>query len=119
MYTVAPSDVFMLSSLFAPELQPARTAFSGTVFRGHLERPGNQMIEGLQDINVRITRVIYARELRSDDERSDELGYILFGKTDELFLAHQITQAPDFDQIVAVTVTATALRRMNCSAACS
>ena len=30
--------------------------------------------------------------------------YILFGDSDELFLAHRITQAPDFDQILPVHI---------------
>jgi hypothetical protein len=102
MYTVEPSDLFVLSRLFA-EPEASRTAFTGKVFRGHLERDG-QEIQGLQAVNVRITRVIYTRELQSGDKKSDELRYILFGKGSELFLAHQITQAPDFDQIVGVTV---------------
>jgi hypothetical protein len=92
----------VLSRLFAAP-EASRTAFKGRVFRGHLER-GGQLIEGLQDIDVRIGRVVYARELQPNDKKSDELRYILFGKGDELFLAHQITQAPDFDQIVGVSV---------------
>ena len=104
MYTVAPSDIFALSSLFTPEGQPARTAFVGSVIRGHLERAGHRPIEGLQHIDVRVTRVVYSHEINPGDERSDQLRYILFGDGKELFLAHQITQSPDFDQIIAVKV---------------
>jgi hypothetical protein len=102
MYTVEPSDLFVLSRLFA-EPEASRTAFLGTVFHGHLER-GGEPIKDLQKINVRVARIIYARELQPKANKSDELHYILFGKGNELFLAHQITQAPDFDQIVGVTV---------------
>ena len=104
MYTISPADQFVLSRLFAPDAQPAiRDAFQGTVFRGHLER-GGKPISGLEDTEVRVTRVVYAKELRPDDPKAKKLEYILFGKGRELFLAHRITQAPDFDQLVAVQV---------------
>ena len=105
MYTVMPTDSFVLARLFSEETSTDhRKAFSGNVFRGHLERPGHKEIDGLQNIEIRITRVIYARELPLDDVSSDQLSYILFGKDGELFLAHQITKAPDFDQIIAVKI---------------
>jgi hypothetical protein len=103
MYTVAPADLFKLSRLFNPGEAPERTGFAATVFRGHLER-GGKRINGLRGIDVTVTRVVYARALEPDAERSDALRYILFGNDDELFLAHQITQAPDFDQIISVDV---------------
>jgi hypothetical protein len=74
----------------------------GTVHRGHLERESEE-IDGLQNVEMRVSRVIYAREFTADEEKPAELCYIMFGDGDELFLAHQITQPPDFDQIVFVT----------------
>ena len=104
MYTVQPEEPFVLSRLWEPGEQPApRKVFKGTVFRGHLERGGEQ-VSGLTDVDVRIKRVVYARELRADDPRSKELKYILFGTSSDLYVAHQISQAPDFDQILAVTL---------------
>jgi hypothetical protein len=104
MYTVAPAGRFVLSRMFAPEtLSQRRDAFPGTVYRGHLER-GGEPISGLTDVGVTITRVIYAQELRPTDKKSDTLDYLLFGKPDDLYLAHRITHEPDFDQIVSVTV---------------
>jgi hypothetical protein len=80
-----------------------RSTFAGKIYRGHLERHG-QPINGLTDVDVKITRVVYAREVRPDDKRSDTLEYILFGKLGDLFLAHRITHEPDFDQILSVTI---------------
>jgi len=92
----------VLARLWDPGDQPGpRTAFKGTVFRGHLERGGTP-VSGLKGGNVRIQRVVYARELRPDAPRSTELKYILFGTGSDLYVAHQISQAPDFDQILAV-----------------
>ena len=104
MYTVKPADQFVLSRLFSSGTEPPlRNAFPGTVFRGHLERDGAP-IDGLTGVDVHITRVVYAHELRPHDRRADKLAYILFGQAGDLFLAHLITHEPDFDQIVAVQV---------------
>jgi hypothetical protein len=104
MYTVNPRHVFVLSRLFDENADPLRTSFVGRVFRGHFERPGRELIDGLDGVDVGISRMIYARELEPDGEKSEELRYILFGDGEELFLAHEITRPPDFDQIVAVDV---------------
>jgi hypothetical protein len=82
-----------------------RQAFSGKVFRGHLERKGSRAINGLTAVGVNVTRVVYAREIHPNDRKSDELEYILFGKDEEFFLAHRITQGPDFDHIVGAKIS--------------
>ena len=101
MYTVEPTEVFVLPRMWAAE-GPRRAEFVGTVFRGHLER-GGEPINGLVGIDVKVKRVVYARELPTA-KRDEKLTYILFGDGKELFLAHQLSKAPDFDQIVAVEV---------------
>jgi len=108
MYTVEPAEVFVLPRMWAAE-GPRRANFVGTVFRGHLER-GGEAISGLAGINVKVKRVIYARELPSA-KRDETLSYILFGDGKELFLAHQLSRAPDFDQIVSVKVDGHAFTR--------
>jgi hypothetical protein len=50
---------------------------------------------------VRVTDVVYAQKL-DQSAAFDELRYILFGRGDELFLAHLLSRPPDFDQIVSV-----------------
>jgi hypothetical protein len=112
MYTLAPTDRFILAELFsADERMPRRNTFQGTVFRGHLERGGTP-IEALTDSEVGITKVVYARELRPDEPKADKLEYILFGRGQERFLAHRITQAPDFDHLVAVKIEAPGVTEM-------
>jgi hypothetical protein len=108
MYTVEPAEVFVLRRMWATE-GPRRADFVGTVFRGHLER-GGETIRGLAGIDVTVKRVVYARELPSA-KRDEKLSYILFGNDKELFLAHQLSKAPDFDQIVAVEVEGHAFTR--------
>jgi hypothetical protein len=93
-YVMKP-EAFALSTLYTPD-PPARGSFTATFFRG-----GDEAIPELTDVKVRVTDVVYAKRL---DQTStfDELRYILFGRGDELFLAHLLSQPPDFDQIASV-----------------
>jgi hypothetical protein len=100
MYTVMPHGSFKLPTLFRP-LPPPRSSFQATLFRGHLERDN----EELGNFDVKIKRVIYAEELDGTRTKPDELTYILFGRPEELFLAHLIAAPPpDFDQIISVKI---------------
>lgn len=100
MYTLEPQDSFKLPTLFRP-LPPPRNSFKAKLFRGHLERGGEEL--GIFDIKIK--RVIYAEELDGTRSKADELTYILFGRPDELFLAHVIAAPPpDFDQIISVKI---------------
>lgn len=47
-------------------------------------------------------KVIHFRKFGPEAEELPELEYFLFGKGQELYLAHLITRPPDFDQILAV-----------------
>jgi len=103
MYTLEPQESFKLPSLFTPH-PPSRSTFKGTIFRGHLERGGEE-IAGLMNIDVNVKRVVYAQQLGPGFDKSDKLTYILFGKGQELFLAHVIAKQPDFDQILSVKIS--------------
>ena len=50
-----------------------------------------------------LRRQIHWHPFRNSHERPETLTYLLFGKGKELFLAHWISLAPNFDQIVSVT----------------
>ena len=103
MYTLSPEPM-VLGNLFTPDPQhPSVTSFKATVFRGHLER-GGQPIRGLKNVDVNVKRVILAREFDPAETKSDQLEYLLFGKGTELFLAHRISNPPDFDQVLAVKI---------------
>lgn len=101
IYTLQPREEFVLSELFTPSpLKPARNTFPAeALFRGHLERPGNEVIAN--SFSVSVSRVIHAHRLPAG-ERPHQLTYILFGTPEELFAAHFISQAPDFDQMLGV-----------------
>jgi hypothetical protein len=98
LYTMMP-EKFALSTLYATD-PPERGSFRATFFRGHLERSGEPIPE-LTDVNVRITDIVYARRFDRQG-KPDELTYLLLGRGAELFLAHVISEPPDFDQILSV-----------------
>jgi len=75
------------------------------VLRGHLERPGHQVVNGLEDVVVMVKKVVHAQKFDPAATKPETLEYFLFGKDGELFLAHAITEPPDFDQIVSVNVS--------------
>ena len=93
-YVMKP-EAFALSTLYTPD-PPARGSFTATFFRG-----GDEPLPELTDVTVRVTDVVYAKKL-DQPATFDELCYILFGRGDELFLAHLLSRPPDFDQIVSV-----------------
>jgi hypothetical protein len=105
MYTLRP-EPFVLRHLAPVDTRStARTSFTATVFRDHLERVDPPLvIKGMEDINVTIKKVIHLHEFDSSAKKPTQLEYLLFGKGDELFLAHFVTRPPDFDQIVSVKV---------------
>ena len=93
-YVMKP-EAFSLSTLYTPD-PPARGSFTATFFRA-----GEEAIPELTDVTVRVTDVVYAQRL-DQPATFDELRYVLFGRGDELFLAHLLSRPPDFDQIVSV-----------------
>jgi hypothetical protein len=106
-YTLGPKEKFVLSDLTkaGPDAQPSRS-FTAEAFRGHLEK---QLPDSkgaiLDDLKVRVTRVVHFREFDPKATRPAHLEYLLFGKGGELFLAHLIVAPPDFDQLLAVKIT--------------
>jgi hypothetical protein len=102
-YTVRP-EAFAIQELFqAQPSHPLRSQFKADVFRGHLEK-GGAIIESLTNIEVHIKRLVHGHRFDADDEGAT-LTYVMFGGEQELFLAHLISKAPDFDQILSVSIT--------------
>jgi hypothetical protein len=103
MYSLSPGETFALAEIFLPPTFGApRRSFQAQLFRGHLERPPTEVI--LPDVTVQIKRVVHAHEFLPEDERPENLEYILFGAPDELFLAHRIVVPGDFDQLLPVRI---------------
>ena len=100
IYTLRPDD-FVLPKLASGK--PRLTGFAAKVFRGHLER-GGRAIPGLGAVEVKVDRVVHFRKFDPEASKPVELKYLLFGGGHETFLAHYISQPPDFDQVLSVNV---------------
>jgi hypothetical protein len=100
IYTLMPED-FVLPKLASGK--PTLTGFTAKVFRGHLEK-GGRAIPGLAAVEVKIDRVVHFRKFSPQATKPAELKYLLFGDGQETFLAHYISQPPDFDQVLSVKV---------------
>ncbi|HEX5716957.1 MAG TPA: hypothetical protein VF179_12410 [Thermoanaerobaculia bacterium] len=95
IFTLVPTEDFRL-----PELTQTRKSFRADIFRGHFERGGQPILE---DVKVTVRRQVHWHPFRNSHERPEPLTYLLFGKGKELFLAHWISLAPNYDQILSVT----------------
>ena len=110
MYTFNPAE-FVLPELDPTGSSPRRMFRGNAVIRGHLERGGKAFIgdfenppaDGVFDVNV--IRVVHFHKFAPNAAKPGQLQYILFGKASETFMAHFISQPPDFDQMLSVKVT--------------
>jgi hypothetical protein len=104
VYTFDP-DPFILPDLFPPK--PQRNRIRGDLFRGHFEKPPEFPAEPVQiatGVDVTVDDVVFAQKLLPLPTALTGLEYLLFGKGNDLFLAHLITRKGDFDQVLSVTV---------------
>jgi hypothetical protein len=104
IYTLGP-EPFVITRLFTPRDKPRLPTFNAMVVRGHLEARESEPIPGLEKTTVRVQRIVEGRRFDPKTNKPDALEYILFGRASELYLAHAIVAAPDFDQVLAVKIT--------------
>ena len=78
---------------------------TGNLYRGHFERGGEQIAT---DVTMEVERVVHYRQFAADpgEGTRDVMRYLCFGERQSAFVAHFITEPPDFDQIAVVTVDA-------------
>ena len=99
VFSLNPKEHFVL-----PELTAGRTSFKAEVFVGHFERPGHRLI--LPDATVTLKKAVHFHPFKRSHRPLEVLTYIVFGRGSELFLAHWVSVAPSFDQILIVSPTA-------------
>jgi hypothetical protein len=96
-------EPFVLTKLVAPMPLPS---FKATVYRDHFERfktlRAKEGARIARQVDVNVMWVIHFRKFDPTATKPAQLEYLLFGKGDELFLAHLITTPPDFDHILSV-----------------
>lgn len=78
-YTIGP-EPFVLTRLFEPKAAPQLAQFAGTVFNGHLEREPNHPVAGLEDVQVKVARVVHGRKFDPRASKPAALEYLLFGR---------------------------------------
>lgn len=104
IYTLEP-ERFVLTDLIPTQQgqAPMTSIPVKTMQRGHFERKSEQNKKILaQSGNVRIKRVLHFREYQPGASPIPKLRYLIFGTGADLFLAHFINGAPDFDHILSV-----------------
>ncbi|QTE02717.1 hypothetical protein [Streptomyces cyanogenus] len=108
--TFVPKD-FAMRELDPRGTGPRRTSMTGRLFCGHFEREGGNHPPLAEETVATVRNVVYFAELdvRAEHREDGELAYLCFGRGGQLYLAHAITAAPDFDQLLTVrTVPGTA-----------
>lgn len=103
LYTLEP-EKFVLTSLIPAQHGPASMPSIPvrTLQRGHFEkRESNEKIL-IQSGKANIKRVLHFREYQPGASPIPQLRYLLFGAGGDLFLAHYINGAPDFDHVLTV-----------------
>lgn len=99
LYTVEPERFPHGALAAAAAGTPVR--FRATVYRGHFERGGTPI---LRDVVVEVTRVIERRRVVAGEADAAEGRFLLFGDNTFGFLAHRVAGAPDFDQVMMVSI---------------
>ncbi|MGU3377545.1 hypothetical protein [Chryseobacterium sp. M5A1_1a] len=95
LYTIEP-DKFIL-----PELLNNVHSFKANIYRGHFERGGDVILQG---VNLEVHKVLYFNKLKPVKTQANPYVYLLFGNQQEQFLVHQILNRPEFDEILSVHV---------------
>lgn len=90
---------FVPELMILPEVIQGAKVFKGDLYRGHFERGGVLVKKG---ITVQVEQLVYFKKFNPKDEKPKTPSYILFGDTEESWLAHVITVKPDFDHILAI-----------------
>jgi hypothetical protein len=80
---------------------PVRTSITGTLVRGHFERGGTPIAT---DVTVDVRAVVRFSKLDTTARPTPnrELGYLCFGRGGRMYLAHEITERPNYDHMLAV-----------------
>jgi hypothetical protein len=97
-YTLEP-ERFDLDALMAGTLK----AFRATVFQGNFEGGGTPVY---REATVRVERVAYVGQLSADADAHAEPAYWVLGDRGPAYLVHALSRAPDFDQVLKVTLDA-------------
>jgi hypothetical protein len=92
-YTIEP-ERFVL-----PDMVAQKGSFKAHLYRGHFERGGVKIAE---NITLKISKVVYFKKFETAESKTENALFLLFGSPKEQFAVHQISNKPDFEQIIQV-----------------
>ena len=92
VYTLVP-EPFVL-----PDMIKHPKAFQAQIFLGHFERGGKPIASTL----VKVKEILYFQKFKQNAQKPEFAQGLVFGNSQEQFLAHVISSAPDFDQILKI-----------------
>jgi hypothetical protein len=95
LYTIAP-EKFVL-----PDMVAKPRPFKADLYRGHFERGGTK----IGQVTINIEKVVLFKKFDPKAIRLKEAKYLVFGSGTERFIAHVISQRPDFDHVMQVETT--------------
>jgi hypothetical protein len=92
-YTIEPERFILTDKILS------RGSFKANLYRGHFERGGIKIADS---ISIKISTIIYFRKFDETEKKLPHSAYLLFGNSKEQFAVHQISNKPDFEQIIQV-----------------
>jgi hypothetical protein len=90
-FTFAPDDNFVL-----PKVVTEKIPISGKLVQGHFERGGNDLLS----TDLELVRVVFYKKISANDKKPPKEKYVIFGKGDEYFMAHEVFERPNVDEII-------------------
>ncbi|MGB3674702.1 MAG: hypothetical protein WA988_09700, partial [Candidatus Nanopelagicales bacterium] len=104
LYTFDPNPFLLPDILRAGGGLPRLRSINGELWRNHFEREDTHPVLIASGVTVTIEDVIHGRKFDPAAVRPRNLDYIVFGKDSTTYLAHLLTRAPDFDQLIQVEI---------------
>jgi plastocyanin len=101
MVSIDP-EVFFLHEIADGSRTSFTAKFSGPAVPGGVPTQWGTVIPGLENVKISITRIIQFRAFDPNAAYPALLTYQLFGNGKEVFLAHEVTEAPNFQQVVKI-----------------
>lgn len=90
-FTFAPDETFVL-----PEVVTQKKPIQGTLVQGHFERDGSELLGTELDL----VRVVFYKKISENDKKPPKEKYIIFGNGEEYFMAHEVFERPNVDEII-------------------
>lgn len=90
-FTFAPDETFVL-----PEVVVEKQPIKGTLVQGHFERGGSELL----GTELELVRVVFYKKISETDKKPVKEKYIIFGNGTEYFMAHEVFQRPNVDEII-------------------